>query len=131
MFSNYFNPVSSEILDLKEKLSPGTIGESIVVFSEGNFPDFQKAEVAIFGVNENRGILNKHSISMNMDSIRKSLYSLFTGNWKLRIIDLGDMKLGEEIKDTYFAITDLISNLISEGVLPIMIGGGQDLYLLE
>ena len=127
MFSNYFNPVSSEILDLKEKLSPGTIGESIVVFSGGNFPDFQKAEVAIFGVNENRGILNKHSISMNMDSIRKSLYSLYTGNWKLRIIDLGDMKIGDEIKDTYFAITDLISNLISEGVLPIMIGGGQDL----
>ena len=45
MFSNYFNPVSSEILDLKEKLSPGTIGESIVVFSDGNFLIFKKLKL--------------------------------------------------------------------------------------
>ena len=45
MFSNYFYPVSSEILKFKENSIPGTIGESISVFSEGHFPDFQKAEI--------------------------------------------------------------------------------------
>jgi len=127
MFSNYFYPVSSEILELKKNAVPGTIGEAITVFSNDDFPDFQKAEVAIFGVDENRGIINKESVTMHMDSIRQSLYSLFIGNWKVRILDLGDFKLGEELRDTYFAITDLISNLISDGVIPIVIGGGQDL----
>jgi len=127
MFSNYFHPVSSEILKLKNNSISGTIGESISVFSEGNFPDFQKAEVAIFGINENRGVLCEDSVSMNMDKVRKSLYSLYMGNWKIRIIDLGDFKIGKEITDTYFAITDLISNLMSDGVVPIVIGGGQDL----
>ncbi len=127
MFSNYFYPVSSEILELKKNSIPGTIGESISIFSEGNFPDFQKAEVAIFGVNENRGLLNEGGVSMNMDAIRKSLYNLYLGNWNIRILDLGDFKSGDELTDTYFAITDLISNLISDGVIPIVIGGGQDL----
>ena len=127
MFSNYFHPVSSEILELKKNSIPGTIGESISIFSEGNFPDFQKAEVAIFGVNENRGLLNEGGVSMNMDVIRKSLYNLYLGNWNIRILDLGDFKSGDELTDTYFAITDLISNLISDGVIPIVIGGGQDL----
>ena len=72
-------------------------------------------------------MLNEADFNLDMDAIRESFYSLYVGNWKLRILDLGDLKLGEEIKDTYFAITDLISNLISDGVLPIMIGGGQDL----
>ena len=77
MFSNYFHPVSNEILKLKEDSAPGTIGELITFFSENNFPDFQIAEIAIFGINENRGILIKASVSMNMDLIRKSLYKLY------------------------------------------------------
>jgi len=127
MFSNYFFPVSEEILKIKENSNPGTIGESISVFSGGDFPDFQKAEIAIFGINENRGLLHEDSVDMNMNLIRKSLYHLYMGNWKIRILDLGDFKIGKELSDTYFAITDLISNLISDGVVPIVIGGGQDL----
>jgi len=127
MFSNYFHPVSREILKLKENSLPGTIGESISVFSGDEFPDFQQAEVAIFGVNENRGILTKEHISMNMEAIRKSLYNLYMGDWKMRILDLGDFKIGDDLSDTYFAITDLVSNLLNDGVFPIIIGGGQDL----
>ena len=62
-----------------------------------------------------------------MDAIRESFYGLYVGNWNLRILDLGDLILGDDLSDTYFAITDLISNLISDGVCPIVIGGGQDL----
>lgn len=127
MFSNYFYPVSSKILEIKKNSIPGTIGESISVFSEDSFPDFQKAEVAIFGINENRGLLQNKSASMNMDAVRDNFYSLYLGNWNIRILDLGDFKIGDELTDTYFAVTDLISNLISNGVVPIVIGGGQDL----
>ena len=47
MFSNYFNPLSNDVLKFKERSKPGTIGDSITTYTEGNFPDFQKAEVAI------------------------------------------------------------------------------------
>ena len=127
MFSNYFNPVSNNALRLKENSKPGTIGDSITIYSEGNFPDFQRAEVAIFGVNDYRGVLFETDFKLDMDAIRESFYGLYVGNWNLRILDLGDLILGDDLSDTYFALTDLISNLISDGVCPIVIGGGQDL----
>ena len=43
------------------------------------------------------------------------------------MIDLGDFKVGKKLEDTYFGLTDLVSNLISVGILPIIIGGGHDL----
>ena len=125
MFSNYFNPVSNNALRFKENSKPGTIGDSITIYSEGNFPDFQRAEVAIFGVNDYRGVLFETDFKLDMDAIRESFYGLYVGNWNLRILDLGDLILGDDLSDTYFAITDLISNLISDGVCPIVIGGGK------
>ena len=127
MFSNYFNPVSKDVLKFKESSKPGTIGDSITIYTEGHFPDFQKSEVAIFGVNDYRGVLFEADFNLDMDAIRESFYALYVGNWNLRILDLGDLILGEDLSDTYFAISDLISNLISDGVVPIIIGGGQDL----
>ena len=62
-----------------------------------------------------------------MNSFRQEFYKLYIGPWDFEIIDLGDFKKGEKIEDTYFGITDLISNLLSIGVVPIMIGGGHDL----
>ena len=127
MFSNYFNPVSNKVSRFKESSKPGTIGDSITIYSEDNFPDFQKAEIAIFGVNDYRGVLFDTDFKLDMDAIRESFYGLYVGNWNLRILDLGDLILGDDLSDTYFAMTDLISNLISDGVCPIVIGGGQDL----
>ena len=129
MFSNYFNPVSKDVLKFKESSKPGTIGDSITIYTEGHFPDFQKSEVAIFGVNDYRGVLFEADFNLDMDAIRESFYALYVGNWNLRILDLGDLILGEDLSDTYFAISDLISNLISDGVVPIIIGGGTGFML--
>jgi len=59
--------------------------------------------------------------------LRKAFYNLFKGNWSCKIVDFGNLNLGQNLDDTYFAITDIVSNLISQSVLPIIIGGGHDL----
>ena len=61
-------------------------------------------------------VLFEADFNLDMDAIRESFYALYVGNWNLRILDLGDLILGEDLSDTYFAISDLISNLISDGV---------------
>ena len=126
MFLSYFSPPSEEIFSLKSKSASGTIGSVISVFDGNVFPNLDKAKVAIFGVNESRGT-SVPSASNNMNSFRQEFYKLYIGPWDFEIIDLGDFKKGEKIEDTYFGITDLISNLLSIGVVPIMIGGGHDL----
>ena len=126
MFSTYFMPPSKEVIEIKEKSASGTIGSVISVFDGEEFPDFENAEIAIFGVNESRGT-GFLDVDIKMDVFRKNFYQLYIGSWNFKMIDLGDFKIGKNLDDTYFGLTDLISNLISVGVLPVIIGGGQDL----
>ena len=64
---------------------------------------------------------------MNLDHIRKELYSLFPGNWHAAIADLGDIVQGNSLDDTYFALQKVATRLIRKGIIPILIGGSQDL----
>jgi hypothetical protein len=52
---------------------------------------------------------------------------LFPGNWDVSIADLGDIVAGNSINDTYFALQQVVSNLIKRRIIPIVIGGTQDL----
>ena len=126
MFSSYFTAPSKDVFSVRDKSSSGTVGSVISIFDGKVFPNLDQAKIAIFGVNESRGALIPNA-QIDMNCIRKEFYNLYLGSWDFEIIDLGDFKIGEKIEDTYFGLTDLISNLISIGILPIMIGGGHDL----
>jgi arginase family enzyme len=59
--------------------------------------------------------------------IRLELYHLFPGNWSHTIADLGDILPGNSPEDTYYALQKVVSKLIKNKVIPIIIGGSQDL----
>jgi arginase family enzyme len=52
---------------------------------------------------------------------------LFPGNWQHTLADLGDILPGETIEDTYFAAQKVINLLLKKNIVPIVIGGSQDL----
>ena len=49
------------------------------------------------------------------------------GNWEISIADLGDILAGNTTQDTYFALKKVVSSLIKKKIIPIVIGGSQDL----
>ncbi len=59
--------------------------------------------------------------------VRKHLYRLFTGQEKARIADLGNIRQGHSVDDTYFALTNVVAGLAANNIIPVIIGGGQDL----
>jgi arginase family enzyme len=125
MFLNYFNPVDEEIFRFKQTLNQNNLGYDIDCYYT-QFPDFSKSDFALIFVPDNRG-----SVSCDLShahlQVRKAFYNLFKGNWNLKIVDFGNLNLGKDLGDTYFAINDIVSNLISQSVFPIIIGGGHDL----
>jgi len=126
MFANYFNPVSSEVLDFKSKLNKNTIGFNINCYDGNVFPDVDNTDIALIIVPENRGskIISQTNSYSNF---RKSFYQLFQGSWKFRVSDFGDLKPGSELSDTYFAINDLVAHLFSQSIFPIVIGDSHDI----
>jgi len=125
---NFLSPVSDLVLAHSELLSQQTLGKKIIVHSKQNgIPELENVQLAIIGVLENRNDVNYIGEEFNLDEIRKSLYSLFPGNWHKTIVDLGDINKGESVEDTYFALKTTITILVQKNIIPIIIGGSQDL----
>ncbi len=125
---NFLSPVSDAVLAHNELLSEQALGKKIKIHSTQNgVPDLVGVSLAIIGVKEHRNDINYMGESLSFDAIRSSLYSLFPGNWHSVIADLGDIPPGATIEDTYYALRTLIAVLVENKVIPIIIGGSQDL----
>jgi arginase family enzyme len=124
---DFLSPVDNEIIQYINGLSTQHLGSKVVFHTEKEFPDIDKVKIAIIGVLENRGGVNYVDDEVNLDAVRKELYSLFPGNWHSSIADLGDIIPGNSLEDTFFALQKVAAKLIRKGVIPIIIGGSQDL----
>jgi len=123
---DFLKPLDKEILEFIKGFSSQQLGSKVVFHSEKDFPDLNKIKIAIIGVLENRGDAIK-DFEVDLSHIRKELYGLFPGNWNASIADLGDIYAGNSIDDTYFALKKVVSNLIKKKIIPVVIGGSQDL----
>jgi len=122
---DFLSPLDSDlIIDIKQ-LSSQHLSSKVVFHTEHDFPDVSKVRIAIVGVLENRG--GVESTSIDLSYVRRELYSLFPGNWSHTIADLGDILPGNSPEDTYYAVQKVVSRLIKNNVIPIVIGGSQDL----
>ena len=125
---NFLTPVSDAVLAHNELIAQQALGKKIKVHSrQHGIPDLDDVRLAIIGVLEHRNDVNYMGADINFDSIRKTLYALFPGNWNTTIADLGDIEPGESVEDTYFAIRTAITVLVEKGIIPIILGGSQDL----
>jgi arginase family enzyme len=123
---DFLTPIDNDILNYIEGLSSQHLGSKIVLHTDEQFPDLNKIDIAIIGVLENRG--DKNAVSkVDLSAVRKELYGMFPGNWKATIADLGNILPGNSKDDTYFAVKKIVSSLMKRKIVPIIIGGSQDL----
>ncbi len=124
----YLNPVDDVLLVHAKMQSNQTFGQCIEIYTaQKGFPDLANKKIAIVAVEEGRASVGNYGTGDNLDEIRKELYKLYPGNWPVDVVDLGTIKQGNTIEDTYFALESLLSYLIKKGIIPVIIGGGQDL----
>ena len=123
---DFLKPLDNEILQLINGFSSQQLGSKIAFHTTEDFPDLNKIRIAIIGVLENRGD-SKQTEEVDLSHIRKELYGLFPGNWDSSIADLGNILEGNSISDTHFALRKVVSSLIKKNIIPIVIGGSQDL----
>ncbi|MBP9793603.1 MAG: formimidoylglutamase [Flavobacterium sp.] len=126
MVFDFFQPVSKEVISYVQSLSSQALGQKTVFHTETDFPKLESAKIAIIGVLENRGS-GKNNDSIDLSFIRKEFYSLFPGNWNAQIVDLGDVVAGNDMGDTFYVLKNAVAHLVKNSVIPIVIGGSQDL----
>lgn len=125
---SFLSPVSDSVLAHNELLSMQALGRKLRIHSaQHGIPDLTGVSVALIGVLENRNSAEYIGEDHDFNEIRKAFYALYPGSWNVTIADLGDIQSGESVEDTYFALKTTVSILIQKKIIPIVIGGSQDL----
>jgi len=127
--SDFFEPLNlREFPHCGETSGQARLGNLIRINSEtGDFPDYSTFDMALVGVTDDRNAVDNEGCGLAPDAIRKYLYSLNPGPHPNKLVDLGNIKKGFTVADTYFALSSVIAELISNNVLPVIMGGSQDL----
>lgn len=124
-FQHYFNPVDFEKFDVAEwannKLSLGTLLQK----NAGKLK-LEKADLVIIGVEEDRNSVIPGA-GKAPDEIRKQLYNLNRIGPRVKVLDLGNLKIGHTTNDSYFALRDICDYFIENKQTLIVLGGSQDL----
>ncbi len=127
--SVFFSPISIAGFAPEHGFLSSQLGNVIQAY-ETDFPFWEEGkqpQLAIVGVEEDRASLNNNGTDKAPDAVRKHLYALYQGDYRMNIVDLGNIKAGNTIQDTYIALKSVVEELVKENILPIIIGGGQDL----
>ncbi|MAM20068.1 MAG: formimidoylglutamase [Christiangramia sp.] len=128
---DFLAPLSQDLLDQIKNLDQHSLGAKTLFHSErSGLPDLENVHVAIFGVKDNRRAVRK-SETPEFSQLRRNFYRLFPGNWRVNIADLGDVEAGATVDDTYFAVQQIVESLIKKDILPVILGGSQDLIYAQ
>ena len=132
MNQDFLTPIKDSVVAYLALQSSSCLGQNIQIncIQEG-FPDLENVKIAIFAVNEDRNSQNNFGCGEGLHAIRTKLYELFPGNWDTNIADLGTVEKGNQVSDTYFAVKEIIVSLIKRNIIPIIIGGGQDITYIN
>lgn len=125
-------PVSEALVAHTQLVSDQSLGKYIEIHSKQfGLPEIENVNLAIVGVLEDRNTINNIGCGSDLSDIRKNIYDLYPGNWFSKIVDLGDIPQGNQVEDTYFALKEIITELVKKNIVPIIIGGGQDLTYIN
>lgn len=126
MDSQIFLTPSENANILKNNSDEKSFAEYIYVLTQGQEIDLSEFNLAFFGVKEDR-VSENEGCALGVDKIREQLYKLYPSSFEPKIIDLGDVVMGDSVSDTYHAVTSIIKDCLKNKVIPLIIGGSQDL----
>jgi arginase family enzyme len=124
----FFEPTDVNLYFPEGKsINPQLLVSRVWFSSKESEPDLTNIDIAIFGVPEARYSAHNEDSKSAPDEIRKEFYKRFYWKKDASIIDMGKVILGKTVEDTYAVLSDIIACLLEQKVLPIILGGSNDL----
>lgn len=125
--NGYFDPVSLERPEFEYINNKESFSHHITVHTPDRpIRELDRHQIAIIGVPEDRNGFIKGSMGAP-DAVRDKLYQLAGLSRNLKIYDLGNIKTGGVVNDSYFALRDILLELKTRGMISLILGGSQDL----
>ena len=127
---DFLDPISLHQISNDEGYKDGQLGRYVRAH-EAEFPDLDDVDIIIIGCNETRGSWQLFVERQAADAVRQQFYSLYYWHQDLVIADIGNVKSGASLNDTYAALKTVVNELTSYGKTVIILGGSHDLTLAQ
>ncbi len=126
---DFLEPISTAAISNDTDYKEGQIGYKIAAY-DGEFPDIEDFNFVLIGCTDQRGaaLINASDAP---NAIRRELYNLYQWHHDIKIADVGNVKTGKTIYDTYAALQLVISELQDAGKTVVILGGSHDLTLAQ
>ena len=124
--SGYFTPVAEDITSDFAYPDQNQIAFNLMPLADFYNESGPKPDLAFIGVPEDRMSMNNSGCAESPKEVRKAFYRL-QNHYKLRMVDLGDIIRGHTNQDTYMALSTVANELLSRQIIPIIVGGSNDL----
>ncbi len=122
---DFLEPVNIAQISNDEGFKDTQLGTHIAVYDE-SFPDITHADMVLIGCGEMRGAGVQFTNTGSPNAIRSEFYKLFHWHTEVNVADLGNVKCGATLQDSYAALRTVVQELIEQGKKVIIIGGSHD-----
>ncbi len=127
---DFLSHVNIHSLNNDQGYNDGQIAKQILI-NEGEIPDLEKADIVLVGICECRGSGHLEPSSAAPDAIRKQLYQLHYWHKEVTLADVGNIKTGATLNDSFAAITTVVAELLALNKTVVLIGGSHDVTLAQ
>ncbi|MEQ1623871.1 MAG: formimidoylglutamase [Sediminibacterium sp.] len=123
---DFLDPINIAMISNDEGFKDSQLGKHIAVFEE-EFPDISQADFVIVGCGEMRGAGVGLTSTNAPDAIRAEYYKLFHWHTQVNVADIGNVKSGATLEDTYAALRTVVAELMDQKKKVVILGGSHDI----
>ena len=126
--TDFLEPVHLAMVSGDAEIREGQIGKTLMIY-EDEMPDLSTADVVIASCNDLRGDGDLFKEGAGTDKIRKEFYALYQWHKDIKIADIGNIRSGASVSDTYAAVKAVATECLNLGKRFLLLGGSHDLTL--
>ncbi len=125
----FLSPINIASLSEDNAYNDNQFGNTIKIYTE-KLPQLDGVDLVLVGTNEFRGAGFKTGENA-ADAVRKQLYQLHHWHKDIFIADIGNIKTGASISDSYAAIKMVVKELLQMKKTVVLLGGSHDNTLAQ
>jgi formiminoglutamase len=127
---DFLEPVLLSAINEDNGYNDGQFAKHIALY-DTEMPDITDADIVLVGVTESRGAGVFNNLHSAPDAIRKQLYQLHFWHKEISIVDIGNIKTGATLNDSYAAVKTVLTELLRQDKTVVILGGSHDITLAQ
>ncbi len=122
----YLEPLNPASFNDDKGYNDGQLA-NFISFYEDNLPDIEGADIVFVGITGHETMRDNYAAN----AIRKQFYQLNYWHSDVHMADIGNIRAGETINDTYAAVKTVLAELLRMDKTVILLGGSHDITLSQ